>query len=239
MEFLFNIDYDEVIEVNSSSILLIKSSTHTILGSVIEIRQIFKVKSRIIDGGVTIVPESTVGLSIVDSIRTYLHKKLKTNTPHDRLKSWLGELDEAFVRARDASIPSGLPFLKEGRESEKVPLDRLKEPIPNTTFTLEDLVYAIQHGKPFSKQIKVPLNQMKVVLYYGFLGKPQMITMDVEKTLLQHNLTFDYKRCGMLLKQLADDNLIEMEERTSKIGRKYYLWKFPAVNEIQTRGKKQ
>ncbi|NHJ02115.1 MAG: hypothetical protein EAX86_08220 [Candidatus Heimdallarchaeota archaeon] len=53
--------------------------------------------------------------------------------------------------------------------------------------------------------------------------------MDIEKTLLQLNVSYDFKRTGMLLKELATEELIEMEERVSKNNRTYRLWKFPPV----------
>jgi hypothetical protein len=58
-----------------------------------------------------------------------------------------------------------------------------------------------------------------------------MITRDVEKELLRLNINYTYIRTGKLLKELMEEGLVEMEERESKTTkRKYYLWKFPALN---------
>ena len=107
--------------------------------------------------------------------------------------------------------------------------DRLQEVVPNSHLrsTLGDVVYAIRHNIPFTQKIKVPLSQIKVLLYYAFQGKPHMSTMDIEKKLLQMNIDYEYGRTRDLLKELASEGLVEIEERIGKTQRKYYLWKFP------------
>jgi hypothetical protein len=73
---------------------------------------------------------------------------------------------------------------------------------------------------------------VKVLLYYGFIGKPQMITMHVEKELLRLNIKYPYMRTGALLRELNSAGLIEMEERVGKKSKRpYFLWKFPKASE--------
>ena len=72
-----------------------------------------------------------------------------------------------------------------------------------------------------------------MLLYYGFLGKRPTIMRDVEKLLLQMNISYDFKRTGMLLKELADEKFIDREERLSKNNRTYYLYTWPSESPMK------
>lgn len=208
--------------MNSSSVLLIKRRQHDKIGPAIEIRQLFKDAQEITDGGIIVLPLNSLTLSVLERLQTYCNQRIAHRTPHDRFSEWV---NTAFQNSRFPSDTKPLPYQKEKYQTLKVTPERLQEVVPGTKFTLEDLVYAIQQSHPFSEQVKVPLAQIKVLLYYGFQRRPPMITMDVEKTLLKINLKYDFKRTGMLLRELANEGLIKLEERTSKkSGRQYYLW---------------
>lgn len=207
--------------MNSSSVLLLKRGQHKRIGPVVEVRQLFK-DGEIIDGGTIVLPLNSLTLSVLERLQEYCNHHIAHRTPNDRFSEWI---NTAFQNSRFPSDSKPLPYQKEKYQTMKVTPDRLKEVVPGTNFTLEDLVYAIQQSHPFSEQVKIPLGQVKVLLYYGFQGRKPMITMDVEKTLLKINIKYDFKRTGMLLRELANEGLIKLEERTSKkSGRQYYLW---------------
>lgn len=215
-------EFDDIIEVNSSSLLLLKKGQHPTIGPVIEIRQLFKGAHEVTDGGTIVLPLTNLTLSVLERLQTYCERHIAHRTPHDRFSEWI---DTAFKDARFPTDTRPLSYQKESYQTIKVTPERLQESVPNTNFTLEDLVYAIQQGHPFSEQVKVPLTQIKVLLYYGFQGRRPMITMDVEKELLKINLKYDFKRTGMLLRELVNEGLVKMEERVSKkTGRRYFLW---------------
>jgi len=46
------------------------------------------------------------------------------------------------------------------------------------------MIYAFQNQQPIETTIRLPLNQVQMVLYYGFQGQSNMITHDVEKRML-------------------------------------------------------
>jgi hypothetical protein len=218
--------------VNSSSVLLLKKGQHPSIGPVIEVQQLFKGPQEIADGGIIVLPLNNLTLSVLERLEVYCKRHIAHRTPHDRFSEWF---NTAFQNSRFPSDAKPLAYQKEKYQTMKVTPERLQESVPNTNFTLEDLVYAIQRGHPFSEQVKVPLAQVKALLYYGFQGHPPMITMDVEKALLKVNLKYDFKRTGMLLRELANEGLIKLEEITSKkSGRRYYLWFWGTTTQVQS-----
>ena len=104
--------------------------------------------------------------------------------------------------------------------------ERLEERIDGTEFNVNDLIHAIINSQPFAQRVDVPDDQIRLVLFYAFLGK-KMITMDVEKEIMRHNIYYNYMKTGRYLREMAEQGLIKMEERIAKKSKnKYYLWKF-------------
>ena len=104
--------------------------------------------------------------------------------------------------------------------------ERLEERIDGTEFNVNDLIHAIINSQPFAQRVDVPDDQIKLVLFYAFLGK-KMITMDVEKEIMRHNIYYNYMKTGRYLREMAEQGLIKMEERIAKKSKnRYYLWKF-------------
>ena len=102
----------------------------------------------------------------------------------------------------------------------------LEQPVPNSPFLLEDVVYALQHQTPFAEPLTIPLNQMKPILYYGLMGGKNMITHDVSETMRRLNLRYNFKKTGLILNELANAGLVPFEDRISRNGRSYSVWKF-------------
>ncbi|MFX0171339.1 MAG: hypothetical protein ACFE9L_05415 [Candidatus Hodarchaeota archaeon] len=233
MNLLNKYNYEEVIEINSSSLLLVKKSKDKLLGSVIEITQLLKEHNQVVARGLLILPVNRLCLSTIISLQEYCKRKVEAQTPHERISEFL---ENAMDQARHPPDPTPLSIQRMSGNYQIAPVnpERLQESVLNTSFYLEDLVHALQWNKSFSTKIKLALNQVKVLLYYEMMGKPQMITMDVEKELLKLNISYDFKKTGMLLKELAAEKLIGMEERISKNQRTYRFWKFPALNPAQS-----
>ena len=57
-------DFEEVIEINSSSLLLLKKGNYPPFGPIVEIRQLFKGANEIKDGGVIVLPLNKLTLSV-------------------------------------------------------------------------------------------------------------------------------------------------------------------------------
>ena len=175
--------------------------------------------------GRLLIPLNRRSLSALKELQTYSTEKIDQVPTHSILARFF---QEGFQTAQ--AVPQHIrppTFSTSNYEGAKVTPERLKEGVAGSKFNLDDLVLALQQHQPFSQQITLPLNQVKVLLYYGFLGKKPLITMDVEKTLLKMNFNYDFKRTGMLLKELAAESLIRMEERTSKKNHQYRLWTWP------------
>lgn len=117
---------------------------------------------------------------------------------------------------------------KEKRKGSSVSRDPilLEEKVGGTKFTVNNLIHAIVNNHPFSQRIDVPDGQVKLLLFYAFMRK-KMITMNIEKEIMRHNIYYNYTRTGRLLREMAEQGLVEVEERVAKkSGFRYYLWKF-------------
>ena len=115
----------------------------------------FKNANGVTDGGTIIFPLNRLTLSILDNLRNFCSHLIGQQTPNDLLNDWL---NTAIKDDRFPANPSPLPYQKNSYQTIRVTPNRLKESIPNSSFTLEDLVYSIQQGHPFSEQIKLPLS---------------------------------------------------------------------------------
>ncbi len=218
--------YEKVIALSNESILLLKSTPTTV-----ELKQLFRTDGQITEGAAILFPRQHSSLSALTQLLEYASDKIASLSDHELFAQFF---EYSLQAAKTPALPT--PPLPSASSKPKQPYttvpvmpDRLKEGVSGTRFVLEDLVDALQKNQPFSRPVKLPLSQVKVLLYYSFWGKDQMITSDVEKCLLLLNVSYDFKRTGMLLKELASEGLLEMEERMSKNNRMYHLWKFLPV----------
>lgn len=106
------------------------------------------------------------------------------------------------VSMGEKGIP--LPYSHNWAEIERIRTERIKQDLHNLKSTYFE-------------------NKLQAVL-----GKRSMITHDVEKILLQTNISYGFKRTGMLLKDLAAEQFIDMVERLSKNSRHYWVWTWPS-----------
>lgn len=157
-----------------------------------------------------------------------------TDLPLNLSKSRLAEITP-LVDGTNRSSASNKKTIRGKDLSYILDPTNLDEKVAGTKFTLNDLIHSIVNNQPFSNRIDVPDEQVKQILFYAFMGK-RMITMNIEKEIMRHNIYYNYTRTGRMLREMADQGLVEMEERIAKkSGFRYYLWKFTCGDDPKKR----
>ncbi len=266
-------NFDEVIEIDYSSTLLIRIVDHPWIKT-LELIQVFRSSEGIIIHPSLRLPVNRRITFLLSEIQQFV-KKYQSSSPSQEFREWLHQetkrgtsqssshdslslpkkppapsqsyptLAKPHVLKSDlrkAPLIEHAPIIAGAEGMSQPPLeplndpmlvlspDRLEESIPNSKLTVNDLIYAIVHNQPFAQRIDVPEDQIKLVLYYAFMGK-RLITMNIEKEIMRHNIFYNYMNTGRLLKEMADQGLVEMEERVAKkSGYRYYLWKFTGTD---------
>lgn len=231
-------DIVEVIEVTKNVVLIIKEWEHQTLGQCLEISQYFKGEKEVIAGGSIMLPLSVAGEAVVKKIEAIMMSYGKNSSPYKRLKKWLennqheGKESLPFMRKQEAPAivqPLTNKTVKAAHRG-KVSKERLQEPISGMKYCVQDIVYFIKNNQAFDYQLTIPESQLKVVIYYAFGGGRNLITGDVSRYLAALNITNTPKKIYGLLKELAEDGMLQYEERVSKkMKRNYTVWKFKEV----------
>ncbi len=203
--------------------LLVETTTHKQLGSAFKLKVVIENEGKILNGGSIVLPQSTVGLKAVETLRYRCADILSNFSPELILES----------RVREAKNPplSFLQIFSEvmgDRHIVSATHDWLKESITNTPFNLEDFVFAVQNDYPFAKTLNIPLHQVKVLIYYGFQGKGLLRAQDINEFFQRLNIRYDYSYTEALLEELFQEKLIGMIERENQTSSR--LWTFSKVN---------
>ena len=222
-------NFDEIIELSENVLIMVEIVEHPNLRETIRIKQYLKIQGKTSELGSIFIPLNRLSLSALTSLMEFCEEKINAVSSQSILAKFF---TQGFDQATAPSAPKQpLSFTITNYSGAEVTPERLQEKITDTSFNLEDIVHAIQAKQPFGQQLKLPLDQIKVLLYYGFIGHRPTITRDVEKELLQMNISYDFKRTGLLLKELAGENMIGMEEKLSRNNRKYFIWAWPSKND--------
>lgn len=243
--------FDEIIEIDNSSTLLIRVIDHP-WKHTLDIIQIFKSNDGIKFTSGIKFPLDRKSTYYLNAIQQFVNRHVTTsptqtfrewanqNGDDDSLKITLPKTPPDVLRHTESSGTTNPALnLSKTRLAEITPLvegtnqpsvvhkekwngssfildpSRLDEKIGETNFTVNDLIHAIVNNQPFSQRIDVPDKQIKLLLYYAFMGK-KLITMNIEKEVMCHNIYYNYTRTGRMLKEMADKGLVEMEERVAK-----------------------
>ena len=152
-------DFDEVIDIDGRSLLLIKRGKHEDIGPCIEITQIWNGNGKVVEGGKMHFPLTQSTPTALKALLEWAENRIASMTPAERLNLFV---EKALDDSRQSKTP--LPIRREPYKGVEVTPDRLKESVPNSTFNLEDIVFALQNNKPFSQKIHLgklsPLNDL-------------------------------------------------------------------------------
>jgi len=123
----------------------------------------------------------------------------------------------------------GKDCLKDFKISQKdhhgnVTKERLEEYLPYDVTTLDVIIHIIRMNSKFNKEQRIPIDQVKVILYYGLAGRKDMTTDEVAQVMAALEINYDYELTGKLLEELADDGLLQYEVRDQTI------WKFSKIS---------
>ncbi len=64
--------------------------------------------------------------------------------------------------------------------------------------------------------IKIPLDQLKVILFYGLWCLPTMTAIAIKRYLVDLNILADYSQLNIILNELMQERLIEFKEIFNK-----------------------
>ncbi|MHA2224445.1 MAG: hypothetical protein ACXAC8_04535 [Candidatus Hodarchaeales archaeon] len=237
MGYNFPNDKSRTIELDSRSYLVVTRSTHHLLGEVIEVNQLVKNGGQMNELGPIHFPLNQMGKEAIQQLGEFYEVIVAEVKPTNKFQEWLKEeVKGQAVKKRMEDFQTTLRKLSpqrfvEDSDTGELSVERLSEPVPNSPFIVDDVIHAVQTKTQFAEPLKVPLNQMKPIIFFSLAGGQDMITGDVPKIFLNQNIEYDFKRTSVLLKELVDAGFLELEDRISRNNRRYTVWKFSkAVN---------
>ena len=218
-----------IIELDSQSFLMVKINKDHLLGNVINITQLFKSNNIIKKGGTIHLPLNDMGINAIQQLEDFYGVLLREFSSKAKFNEWLNTDNEPKSDGLRRKLESVVSISKEKDKQEileEIGKERLREPIPNTPFICEDVVYAIINGQPFAETIKVPINQMKPIFFHALMGGRDWVASRIAKHVLELNVEYDSKKTSKILMEFVEAELLKFRKGVNKTGQEYRLYLF-------------